>query len=291
LGAWLVERGAGAVEERPAETGATLLVYGTDRAALAVLASDLRGVFETGESVRLRRAPRAVAGWESAWTAHLECVELTPHIDLLPVKASARPRDWLSAAGDRPLIRLQAAMTFGFGEHPTTRLAARAVERLCLAGAKTVLDVGSGSGVLAIVAAMSGARSVLGVDVDRKAVVMARKNAKTNHVDARCRFETTPVERVRGHFDVVVANIGLRVLRALGEALSRAVTLSGTLVLAGFLDEDRAELTGVFRGFGFRARSARPRQSEEGWALLVLTRHRPRSSSRIRKVPKRARST
>lgn len=265
-GALLVELGAGAVLERSRGAGVELVVYGENRRALAALGRLFVAHVGDGSPVEVRRSAPPLSNWDTAWTKDLARVKLTPRLDVAPSTLGpvpARPRT----------ILLHPELVFGFGDHPTTRLAASAVERRCRAGARSVLDVGTGTGVLAIAAALSGARRVVGVDLSRRAVLAATRNARDNGVDARvCRFASTPVARVRARFDVVVANIGLDVLKSLAPSLVRRVAPGGSLLLAGFLDEHARELEASYHDLGF-ARAAGPRaRRESGFRLLELTR-------------------
>lgn len=264
-GALLVELGAGAVLERPRGAGAELVVYGKDRRALAALGRAFAAHAEAAVPIEVRRSAPRFSNWETEWTKDLERVELTPRLDVAPSTLGPFP-------GRRRTILLRPELVFGFGDHPTTRLAASAVERRCRGGARSVLDVGTGTGVLAIVAAVSGARRVVGVDLSRRAVRAATRNARDNGVDGVCRFASTPVARVHARFDVVVANIGLDVLKSLAPSLVRRVALGGSLLLAGFLDEHARELEATYRDLGFaRAAGSRARR-ESGFRLLELGR-------------------
>jgi ribosomal protein L11 methyltransferase len=170
-------------------------------------------------------------------------------------------------------ILLEPALAFGFGEHPTTRLAARAVEESCLARKMDrVLDAGTGSGILAFTALLSGARRVVGVDVDPAAVAAARRNAARNRVRAQCRFATTPVAKLRGSHDMAAANIRLGPLLELAPALARLVKTGGQLFLSGVLVSERRELELRYLGLGFERLSVRAPRSEQGWALVALRR-------------------
>src|SRR4029077_18047415 len=119
------------------------------------------------------------------------------------------------------MVRLGPALAFGFGEHPTTRMAASEVERRCRGGARRVLDFGTGSGVLAVVAAVSGAARVIGLDVAPAAVGAARADAARNGVSKKCRFAEGSPGRLGAPFDLVVANVDLSTLIGLAESLGK----------------------------------------------------------------------
>jgi ribosomal protein L11 methyltransferase len=130
-----------------------------------------------------------------------------------------------------------------------------------------VLDFGTGSGVLAVVAAVSGAARVIGLDVAPAAVAAARANAARNGVSKKCRFAEGGLGRLGAPFDLVVANVDLSTLIGLAESLGKRVARGGTLLVTGFLEEDARELSLRYRALGFRASG---RREEYGWALLAF---------------------
>jgi ribosomal protein L11 methyltransferase len=270
--AWLSEQGAPGLEERPTPGGIEVVLYGEDRRGLARLAALARRELSPAHplTAEVRAADAMRAAWRSAWAEHLVPQRLTSRLIAVPT-TSAAPR---SSRSSRAIL-LEPALAFGFGEHPTTRLAARAVEEVC-SGRKPdrVLDAGTGSGILAFTAVLSGAHRVLGVDVDEAAVDAARRNAKLNAVSERCRFATTPVSRLRGTFDLAVANIRLDPLVDLAPAFARVVRPGGELLLSGVLVDERRELELRYLSFGFRRISVRTRRTEQGWALVALERAR-----------------
>jgi len=266
---WLVELGAGGVEEQPGAADSRLVTYGEDRTALGGLGQRVRERLRSlgiGARARVRQAPALLSTWDTEWMRYLEPVRISPTLTLVPTTrsgAGSPPR------GDVPpgrAVVLEPAMAFGFGEHPTTRLAARILETECRARpTPSVLDLGTGSGVLAIVAAVSGARRVVGLDVEPVAVAAARRNATLNGVARLCRFSVTPLSRVRSKFDVVVANIDARTLAELARPLTRALSVGGVLVLTGLLAEQANDVSARYRELGFRA----TRTKREGeWVAL-----------------------
>lgn len=149
----------------------------------------------------------------------------------------------LELAVEPPLlpIRIDAGSAFGTGHHPTTRLCLMAIERHLPSGA-TVLDLGTGTGILAIAAARLGAERVLAVDSDAEAVRVARQNLARNDVASSVRVETGSLPQVRsGHWnlaqaDLVVANILAHVIVGFFEqGLAQAVAPEGLLVVSGIL--------------------------------------------------------
>ncbi|MDO8390123.1 MAG: 50S ribosomal protein L11 methyltransferase [Actinomycetota bacterium] len=132
------------------------------------------------------------------------------------------------------VLHIEPGSTFGMGDHPTTILSLRALRRLVTPGC-TVLDVGCGSGVLAIGACVFGAASAVGIDIAPAAVPTTRANAAANGVAQRLTVSTTLLGDVTGTFDVVAANILAPTLVALAPDLRRVVAPGGALVVSGIL--------------------------------------------------------
>lgn len=279
VAAFLVQQGAGGVLEEERGSRTRLVVYG-DRPGLDALSRALEGARPTRITVVVRPAPRSLAGWDTAWMKDLRPVRVSPSLVLVPEGTTPPP-------GSGRAIRLEPALTFGFGEHPTTRLAMRAVERRVARGARTVLDLGTGSGVLSLVAAAAGATRVLGLDVDAAAVDAARRNARSNGFGAVCRFARTPLARLEERFDLVVANVDRGTLLALAPGLRRALAPGGAVLLTGFLHTDAREIETRFAELGL---SAGARRREGDFTLVTLL--TPRSPPGTRgTAPGRTRKT
>jgi ribosomal protein L11 methyltransferase len=137
-----------------------------------------------------------------------------------------------------------------------------------LAG-KTVLDVGCGSGILALVALALGAKTTVAIDVDPDAVAVTRENAERNGAADRVSAATTSVGEVTGRFDVVLANIEAKTLVELAPALVARVAPGGLLVLSGILAADVApdQTEDVRRAFGALREEGTRKRGE--WVAIV----------------------
>ncbi|MCB1906206.1 MAG: 50S ribosomal protein L11 methyltransferase [Rhodocyclaceae bacterium] len=139
-------------------------------------------------------------------------------------------------------IRLDPGMAFGTGSHPTTRLCLQWLQQV-IDGRSTVLDYGCGSGILGIAAARLGARHVMGIDIDDKAIDAARANADANGVAIALQRADQPLA---GSFDIVVANILTNPLCALAPAIAASVVPGGQLALAGVLAGQAAQVIDAY---------------------------------------------
>jgi ribosomal protein L11 methyltransferase len=166
---------------------------------------------------------------------------------------------------DTVLVAIEPSMGFGTGHHESTRLCLRALQRLDLAGAR-VVDLGTGSGVLAIAAARLGCAHAVAVDDDADAVEAARDNVTRNdvqdRVDVRC-ADLTSDPALLG--DIVLGNLTGALLRRLAHAVVARLAPGGTLILSGFTSDERAAVAHAFAPL----RIVRA-DTENGWVALTL---------------------
>ena len=170
-------------------------------------------------------------------------------------------------------LRIEAGAAFGTGHHGTTVGCLLSYDRLLKArGFARVLDVGAGTGVLAIAAARTGARVAVGTDIDPVSVLIARENARVNH--ARGRFALAgdldhPLVRGSAPYDLVFANILARPLVGLAQSIRGALRPGGVVILSGLLRTQERYVRAAYLARGFRLIR---RIHRDAWATLVLTR-------------------
>jgi len=180
-----------------------------------------------------------------------------------------------SKAAKRPgekLVEIDPGMAFGTGGHETTKMCLRAILRLLRGGRSkglkdALLDVGTGSGVLAIAAMKLGVKKAVGTEIDPVALKVARKNAQANRVKVTLTAKT-PV-KVRGRFPMVVANILAPELTRLAPELADKMTEGGFIILSGILSEEADGVEGTYEALGLKPLK---RYSAGDWAALVLER-------------------
>lgn len=168
--------------------------------------------------------------------------------------------------GDDLVVVLDPGRAFGSGSHESTRLAIAALEGVVRPDER-VLDVGCGSGVLAIVACLLGAAEATGIDLEPQAIAATEANAAANGVGGRVHVSMAPLGDVPGEFDLVIANIGGRVLFDLAPDLMAHTRPGGRLVLSGIVDDQVDPLVAALAGGVERART-----SEAGWSAVVVDR-------------------
>ena len=195
--------------------------------------------------------------WLEAWKASFTPIRIG---DFLIRPTWSRPQ----ADGATEIV-LDPGMAFGTGLHPTTRQCVEAVGALALAGLR-VLDVGTGSGILAIAAAKRGSSAVVAVDTDTIAVEAARENAERNGV--RVEVHRGSAGDVAGTFDVVLANLVGATLVQIALELRGRLARSGRLVGAGITREREPEVVAAFAAQGLRVVD---RDERDDWVRLILT--------------------
>ena len=209
------------------------------------------------------------AEWRDAWKKYFHVTRVTPRIVIVPSWERHEP-----AAGE-VVIDLDPGMAFGTGTHASTRLVLAELDRLAGEGASPdrVLDVGAGSGILAIAAAkLWPVASILAIDNDPIAVAACRENVAHNGVTARVASAGTPVEEVDGAFPLVLANIQAHVLRALADAIAARVAPGGTLVLSGLLTPQASAVADEYVARGLALVVLHESPDDAAWSSAVLNR-------------------
>ena len=171
-------------------------------------------------------------------------------------------------------VEIFPGMAFGTGTHATTQLCIRMLENRMRRKGLSVLDVGTGSGILAIVAAKLGAREVWAIDRDEVAIEGARENIERNGVKGIVRIRKGGIGRVRKAFDVVVANIDFKSLMRLRMPLLRHLKGDGVLILSGILREQEESI----RRYYLETKALRLLRADhqEEWACLTLKKRKER---------------
>ncbi len=210
------------------------------------------------QQVVLERIPRQ--DWNREWRKYFKPIEAGEGIWVRPPWEALPPQ----AAGLEIIIDPQ--MGFGTGHHETTRLMMKAMQKTVMKNA-SVLDLGTGSGILAILAEKMGAHPVMGVDIDPDAIDNARHNQMLNHTE-HIEFLVGDISVVGERtFSLVLANIRFDVLLDLALPVSHALTDNGRLILSGILSDDVNRLSYIYKHAGFVLQE---RLIMHEWAALIL---------------------
>jgi ribosomal protein L11 methyltransferase len=202
--------------------------------------------------------------WAEAWKKGYSVQHIGQRLVIVPSWERYTPQ------GDEMIIRLDPGMAFGTGLHPTTRLCLQALETWVRAG-DWVLDVGTGSSILAIAAARLGASQVLGIDLDPVAVQVARENVRLNRVADRVRIEEGSIETLHlipNSQDRIVVNILARVIIDVTPRLVTCLRTDGTLIASGIIEEQADAVIKTFEVAGLRIVE---HQQDKDWVALTAT--------------------
>lgn len=168
--------------------------------------------------------------WSENWKKYFKAFEIGKKLAVCPSWETYDNRE------NRKVISLDPGAAFGTGSHATTSLCLEVLERN-VTPQKTVLDIGTGSGILAIAACLLGAKSAVGVDIDEQSVKTAVSNATINNVDSKVRFEVGDLaEKVSGKYDIVCANIVADVVIRLFDSVKNYINEGGMLIVSGIID-------------------------------------------------------
>jgi ribosomal protein L11 methyltransferase len=221
------------------------------------------GLRQIGE---LRTRTVQEADWADTWKAFFPVMRIGRRLVIRPTWREH------TAAPDDVVLALDPGMAFGTGLHPTTRLCLAALERLAddgrLAGGR-VLDVGCGSGILAIAALKLGAEAVVGVDIDPIAVEATLANAAVNDVGQRVTAREGSLPTGEQPFGVVLANLVAGLLIPFAPALHAELLEGGTLLASGIFIDREAEVAAAFEAAGL---AIGERAAEGDWVVLALQR-------------------
>ena len=241
---FLIEQGAKGIEELDGDLKwERLRTYfpqdGKEKRVLHALHRYLKSLKKISPEIpraQIKTASLPEQDWGENWKRFFKPVQVTSRFVVKPPWSKIRlKRGQIS-------IDITPGMAFGTGTHATTILCIQALEERLQKGGLSVLDVGTGSGILSIIAAKLGAKEVWGVDIDGVAVENARENVEKNHVSDIVKIRKGSIGNLQKKFDVVVANIDLKSLRRMRRPLLNHLNNQGFLILSGILEEEKEKL-------------------------------------------------
>lgn len=216
--------------------------------------------------IEVREFP--VEDWGRNWKEHFKPLSVGRRLIIAPPwEAGPFPKD-------RRLVRIEPAMAFGTGHHATTRMCLETLEGVLAnwpgKDGPSVLDVGTGTGILAIAAARLGARRVIALDPDPEATKAAKQNLILNRLESRVELRHGGLELLEAgsHFDLIMANLDTKTLCPLFRPLRDRLARNGRGIISGVPVEDEAKVRTAAQAAGLHLA---PHQAEDGWLCLTLS--------------------
>lgn len=203
--------------------------------------------------------------WATSWQQYFKPFAIVPGLVIKPSWEDYQPLP------GEAVIEMDPGMAFGTGQHASTSMALALIKTsMETLHPRAVLDVGTGTGILAMAAALFGAETIIAIDNDPDAVAVAQENIAHNQLSATIAVSATPIEQIQGPFQLVCANIVHDVLMAMSGLLTGLTVPGGHLVLAGLLSGQQEDnIKAVYGDLGWQILADR---HQDEWAALLLLR-------------------
>lgn len=196
--------------------------------------------------------------WETSWKQYYHPIEIGKRLAVTP--------SWENYKSQRVTLRLDPGMAFGTGTHETTYLCMELLDEMVKGGEK-VLDVGTGSGILAIAALLLGASKADGVDIDPMCVRTANENAMLNHVEQNFTVKVGDLtQQATGPYDIILANIVADAIIRLCKDIPPLLAAGAPFIASGIIDEREADVTAALLQQGLHVKEV---FRKNGWVALV----------------------
>lgn len=201
--------------------------------------------------------------WANTWKKYFHPLEIGNRLTVRPSWEEYDNRD------ERTVLTIDPGSAFGTGGHATTKLCLETLDSIDCSG-KQVLDVGCGSGILAVASLLFGAEHALGVDIDLNSVNVAIATAKENNVLDRCEFRQADlVAGVNGKYDIITANIVADIVIRLTPSIPELLAADGVYIVSGIIDERRQDVEDCLIKYGFKIEKVR---AQDGWVAIAAKR-------------------
>ena len=199
--------------------------------------------------------------WANNWKQYYKPIKVS---DRLVIKPSWEPLPDLREG--EVVLEMDPGMAFGTGTHETTTLCIEAIDQYLREGSE-VVDIGCGTGVLAIASVLLGAKKATAIDLDKNAVDIAKENAQRNHVEDRVEvIHGNLLDRVRGKFDLAVANIIADVIIHLSDSIDRFLKPDGLFIASGIIRERVSDVVEALKAAGLEVVNIKTKGE---WAVVV----------------------
>ena len=230
------------------------------RNQINVFLKNLKEIFQEIPSPKVGINKIENQDWNHNWRRFFRPESITHKLTVLPA--------WESVPNMMKghIIRIDPGPAFGTGQHPTTRMCLSAMEKIPLPRSWNMLDVGTGSGILAIYGVTLGAEKVVAIDIDPEAIRWAERNIQLNELSGAIVLSCNPLQRIQGSFSMLTANLILGEILNLFLQFKRVLEPEGWLIISGILREQVKEVEEGFTQFGFFEQEI---LYEQEWSCLI----------------------
>ncbi len=199
--------------------------------------------------------------WNEEYEKKVRVIEVSDRIVIKPSFKEYSPKP------NQTIITIDPKMSFGTGEHATTKLVLQLIEKFVKQGDK-VLDVGSGTGVLAICTVLLGAKSALGIDNDEWCLLNGTENVKANNLEGKVAIRMAEISQVtETGFDLIVANINKHILLDIAQSIRNKSIKNGRLILSGLLQTDKEDIVRAYTSLAYNYLES---AEMDEWCALVF---------------------
>ncbi|MFC1866708.1 50S ribosomal protein L11 methyltransferase [Thermodesulfobacteriota bacterium] len=239
------------------------------RSIIDLFLHNLKNIFPEVKSFNLKTNKIENQDWSISWRRFFRPDRITQRLMVIPAWEPV-PSSFTSY-----ILRIDPGPAFGTGQHSTTRMCLQAMEKACLQDPWTMLDIGTGSGILAIYGAKLGAGRVVAIDIDPEAIRWAKRNIDLNDLPIKVELSSRPVAEWKESFSLLTANLILGTILDLCPCFSRILTDEGWLILSGILRDQVKEVEDRLSEYGLFVEQMLFHQE---WACLIV-RHSDKKGS------------
>ncbi|MCX7798171.1 MAG: 50S ribosomal protein L11 methyltransferase [Melioribacter sp.] len=216
-----------------------------------ISATDIKNILDAAtenkliESYQMTIQELEDKNWNEEYEKRVNIIEVSEKLVIKPSFKHYLPKE------GQVVITIDPKMSFGTGEHQTTKMVLRLLEKYVKKD-DFVLDIGSGTGILAIASILLGANKAIGIDIDEWCLVNGIENVKANNLENKVEIRLAEVHQIpERDFDIITANINKNVLIDIAEEIKKKIKKTGILILSGLLDTDEEEIIKKYTSLGF----------------------------------------
>jgi ribosomal protein L11 methyltransferase len=231
------------------------------RNRIEIFLQDLGNIFPEARASKLKIRSIEDQDWGISWRRFFHADQVTRNLMVIP--------EWepVPASLKCHFIKIDPGPAFGTGQHHTTRMCLLSMEKSCFKGPWSMLDIGTGSGILAMYGVKLGAERVAAIDIDPEAVRWAGRNIELNGLLSEIELSSRPLEEWKERFSLVTANLILGTILDLSPYFPRVLAPDGRLIMSGILREQVGEVEERLHEYGLQIED---RIFQEEWACLII---------------------